>query len=288
VARYNVPMRDTLDPECLARIVFVLDRPKDAANIGAVVRLLGNFGLSKLRVVEPANFTEATLTRFAHRGGSVARAIQRFKSVDDALADCVFVLGATRRSRTLERPVVTARRAAPVILDVVRSTITAGPAGASPPALAAVLFGPEDFGLSNASLERCNAILTIPTAPDDASLNLSQAAMVVAYEIFLAACGVQESDDHVWIRTDLSSSDRLADLATGAELNGLFEAATRMYGALHQDSIEGQTRAAIARLRALILRAAPRKDEVAQLTSIFEHVARSPRRRYEPDKEPLT
>jgi TrmH family RNA methyltransferase len=275
-----------IDPDSLARIVFVLDRPRDAANVGAVVRLLGNFGLSRLRVVEPANFTEATLTRYARRGSTVAHAIQRFQSVDDALADCVFALGATRRSRAIERPVLTPREAAPIILDVVCSPFTAGFAGASTSGLAAVLFGPEDFGLSNASLERCNAILTILTVPEDASLNLAQAALLVAYEIFLIAHGAPESAGQQWNRAALASLDRSADLATGAELNDLFEAATRMYGALHPRSIEGQTRAAVARLRAFLLRAIPRKDEVAQLTSIFEHVARSPRRRNDPGEEP--
>ena len=144
---------------------------------------------------------------------------------------------------------------------------------------AAVLFGPEDFGLSNEALERCNAIVTIPTVPADASLNLGQAAVVVAYELYLAARDAPRSAGLFSHSTMPPDPDHAAGLATGAELDALCSAATRMYGALHPASIEGQTRAAVARLRALILRAVPRSDEVAQLRAIFEHVSRAVDRR---------
>jgi TrmH family RNA methyltransferase len=265
------------DPISLARIVFVLDRPKDAANVGAVVRLMGNFGLSTLRVVEPAGFQEDQLTRYARRGEALVRAIRRFHSIDDALADCVFVLGTTRRSRALSRPVFTPRVAARVIVDALGSTASSAIATGAPAGLAAVVFGPEDFGLSNASLERCNAILTIPTVPDDASLNLAQAALLVAYEIHLAASTELEAGNGSAGVGVAANNGGETLLASGAELQLLFDAATRMYAALHPNNIEGQTRAAVARLRALILRAVPRTDEIAQLRSIFEHVARAPR-----------
>ena len=245
-----------LDPR--SQIVFVLDRPREPANVGAVVRLLGNVGLSRLRLVEPAAFDEDQARRMARRGASVLAAVERYAVLEDALADCVYVLGTTRRARTLDRPVLSPRAAAPALLAV------AGAIRDVAGRTAAVLFGPEDFGLSNTALDRCHAILTIPTVPHDASLNLAQAALLIAYELHLAASA------------DSPLEPRIAaepGLATGSDLERMFDAARRMLVALHSPPIEGRTNSTLARLRALLLRAAPKSDEARLLTGIFEHVA---------------
>src|SRR5205085_764321 len=104
--------------------------------------------------------------------------LERHATLDAALADCGFVLGTTARPRAVRHERMTPRQAAPALLSA------AGRDLATP---AAVLFGPEDRGLSNAALGRCNAVVTIPTAPDDPSLNLAQSALVIAYELWLAA-----------------------------------------------------------------------------------------------------
>jgi len=56
----------------------------------------------------------------------------------------------------------------------------------------AILFGPEDIGLTNDELRRCQALITIPTSEKLRSLNLSHAALIVCYEIFLASTAVPE------------------------------------------------------------------------------------------------
>jgi tRNA/rRNA methyltransferase len=56
----------------------------------------------------------------------------------------------------------------------------------------ALLFGPEDRGLSNEEIKRCQRLVTIPTAPEYPSLNLAQAVMIVAYELMLAAGAARE------------------------------------------------------------------------------------------------
>jgi tRNA C32,U32 (ribose-2'-O)-methylase TrmJ len=149
-----------------------------------------------------------------------------------------------------------------------------GEADAAPAPSVAVLFGPEDFGLSNAALDYCHAIVTIPTVPNDASLNLAQAAAIVAYELHLAAIGVE-----VGYPADATSSrlrgEAIVDgFATGAELDALFDSCYHMLTALYQPNIEGRTRAALARIRAMIMRAEPRGDEARLLTTVFEHLAR--------------
>jgi TrmH family RNA methyltransferase len=255
----------------LERIVFVLHQPREVNNVGAVVRLLGNFGLSRLRLVEPAAFDADRILRLARRCEAVLAGIQRFPSLEAALSDCTFIVGTTRRERALGRPVLTPRQAAPMLLAVA-DAIGGEPAAAAAPGLAAVLFGPEDFGLSNSALNYCHAILTVPTVPHDASLNLAQAALLVAYELHMA---VTEPPEQKSLPGTASLSLNTVDpeLATGAELDALFDAARSVLQILHNPPIEGRTNAALGRLRAMVLRSLPRREEVALLTSIFEHVA---------------
>jgi TrmH family RNA methyltransferase len=262
----------TSEPVALSRIVFILDRPREIANIGAVVRILGNFGLTHLRLVEPSAFDPDRVLRFASRGSRVAAAVRQYERLADALADCALVLGATRRPRSLERPVLTPREAAPRLVGFARDQLAGGqePADAQQPAMAAVLFGPEDFGLSNDALDRCNAILSIPTAPNDQSLNLAQATAIVAYEIYVASTEFDETQTDHAERSYLPAPEHLA---RGAELEELFEAIRQTLIVLHAPTIEGRTRNSLKRLRAMLLRADPRQDEVLRLTELFNHIA---------------
>jgi TrmH family RNA methyltransferase len=262
----------------LSRIVFVLDRPREAMNVGAVVRLMGNFGLARLRLVEPAAFDPHLVSRMARRGERVVLRLERFASLPEAIADCGLVLGTTRRSRAVPRPVWSPAEAA----DYLLAEAATDSQGRGASGLSAVIFGPEDFGLSNAALDHCHAIVTIPTVPDDASLNLAQAALIIAYEVFLAATTPRASpagrlgSGISWPDAGLSAGTAgfKAPLARSAELERLFAVAYSMLQALHTPPIEGRTNAALARLRALLLRAGPRQDEVAWLQDLFEHIAR--------------
>jgi tRNA/rRNA methyltransferase/tRNA (cytidine32/uridine32-2'-O)-methyltransferase len=153
--------------------------------------------------------------------------------------------------------------------------VTAG-SGGSEGQLAAVLFGPEDKGLTNAALDRCHAILTIPAVPHDASLNVAQAALLVAYELRLAAIpNLGDAGPPAPVSRALSGVVDGNRLATGAALDDMFDALHRTLLALHRPSIEGRTNVTMARMRVLLLRALPRTDEAALLTTLFEHLARS-------------
>jgi TrmH family RNA methyltransferase len=272
-------------------IVFILDRPQDVVNVGAVVRLMGNFGVRQLRLVELAAFDPERILTIARRGQAVLEATRRYATLEAALADCAFVLGTTSRARALARPVLTPRQAAPALLAVGMSGVGDG---AVSPRVAAVLFGPENFGLANEALDRCHALLRIPTVPHDASLNLAQAALLVAYELHLTAFGGDAGGEaepatahtQTFLRAvaragELGADGAMEALAVGAELEPVFSALHHMLEALHGTLIPGRTAVLMARLRALLLRAAPRADEAALLAELFEHVARTLRTRGE-------
>jgi tRNA (cytidine32/uridine32-2'-O)-methyltransferase len=94
-------------------------------------------------------------------------------SLDEALGDCSFVVGASAKDKRIPWPVLDARRAAVEI------------GAASRQGEVAVVFGREDNGLSNEELMRCNLHLAIPTSDAYSSLNLAMAVQVVSYELHM-------------------------------------------------------------------------------------------------------
>jgi TrmH family RNA methyltransferase len=155
------------------QMAVVLHRPQKLVNIAGVVRAMKNMGLRRLRLVQPAEYDPYDIAGIAHRSDDLLAATQIFDTLDDALADCVYVVGTSARPHTLLRR-LTPRAAAPDLL----ARAAHGPV--------ALLFGPEDNGLTNADLDRCHALLQIPTDPGYASLNLAQAVLLVAYELWMA------------------------------------------------------------------------------------------------------
>jgi tRNA/rRNA methyltransferase len=160
----------------LENIRVVLLRPQNAGNVGAAARALKNMGIRDLVAVAPAcvlSGGEADV--MAVHARDVLQAARTVPSLAAALDGCGLVVGTTCRSGAYRVAARSPRAAAP---DIVRT------AAANRVAL---VFGPEDHGLSNAEVGRCQQLLTIPTAAAYASLNLAQAVLLCCYELFLAA-----------------------------------------------------------------------------------------------------
>jgi TrmH family RNA methyltransferase len=164
-------------------IVVVLWEPQNYVNVAGTVRAMKNFGLSRLRLVSPAEWDPWRIEGIAHDTGDVVGATRIFDSLEEALADCSFVAGMTARARRAKRAVDRPRSLAGELLE--RAAL-AQQAGSGPVAL---LFGREDKGLSNEALDFCHRTVTIPTNPEHASLNLAQAVLLIGYELWMAAAG---------------------------------------------------------------------------------------------------
>ncbi|WP_319404733.1 RNA methyltransferase [uncultured Desulfosarcina sp.] len=150
-------------------ITIVLQRPRYPENIGSAARAMCNMGFSRLIVVEPDIWDEARIRRLAtHAAASVVDTAQRFDSLVKALAPFGHVVGTTARLGGL-RPVIKS----PEFLA--RNLISISKINP-----VALLFGPEDRGLTNDDLKHCHQLVNIPTV-DFTSLNLAQAVMVVCY-----------------------------------------------------------------------------------------------------------
>lgn len=248
----------------LTHLVVVLHQPADSANVGAVVRAMANFGVSDLRLVEPAADDRERLYAAAHRADVIIDGMTRYASLSAALHDCALVLGTTGRARAIQPAVLTPRQAA----QLLRRT---GPAGAAAPRHA-VVFGPERTGLGNDELALCHGILTIPTNPAYASLNLGQAVLIVLYEIWLADQDAPAPPTEGAISTvHLSEQDACAGVEARQTL---LAALGDVLWALHPNTDHGRVSHTLARLRALLLRAVPTETETAMLTHLSRHIAR--------------
>jgi len=234
----------------LDHVVIVLVEPQQVDNVGATLRAMRNMGLTRLRLVRPAPFDWERLPIIAHRTKTLVDATQVFDNLDDALADTVYVIGSTARPRVARRPVLSPREAAQKALARAVDYPVA------------FLFGREDNGLPNSAIDRCHALLTIPTDLTYASLNLAQAVMVVAYEARLAS-----------LQASSLSTDPTTEPATAVETEAMFEkleAALRAIDFLVSNHTEPTLRA----LRALILRAEPTAEETALLTAMARAIAK--------------
>ena len=151
---------------------FVLVRPQMGENIGAAARAMLNFGLDRMRVVAPRDgWPNPAAVAMASGAGRVLDGAVVSPDLPDALADCSFVFATTARDRDLTKPVYTPEAA----MQLAAAKIAKGER-------VAVLFGPERAGLENDDISRANAIVSVPTNPDFASLNLAQCVLLMGYE----------------------------------------------------------------------------------------------------------
>jgi len=156
-------------------IRVVLVRPRGSGNIGSVARAMKNLGAKELAIVGSARTQSYWAKAMAVHGRDILSAAQFYPSIRAAIADCTLVVGTTCRAGLYRRHSQTPREVAPALTS------------AASTGRVALLFGPEDHGLSNKDLEHCQQLITIPTHSDYRSLNVAQAAAICLYEIYLAS-----------------------------------------------------------------------------------------------------
>lgn len=234
----------------LSRIVVVLDHPKDLVNIAGVTRVVMNFGIGGLRVVQPDEFDAYRIEGIAHRSSEIIERTTLHDTLEDAVGDASFVIGTTARARTAGRTYVRPREAAERAIERAQDGYVA------------VIFGREDRGLTNEALDLCHAVAIIPTDPDYTSLNLSQACLVLMYEIFMAADGAEPT---------LPKGRRATRPPTQAELEETFAAIEA--GLARIEFYKAREPSAVMRtLRTIISRAEPDLREAKLLGAIGHEI----------------
>lgn len=160
----------------LRNITIVLVRPQYAGNMGSVCRAMKNMGLSRLILVSPGQDPLSAEARMmATSAKDILQKAKIFSSLEEALQGFRWIAGTSARKGIHRGPFISPREISPEILQHARSIPVA------------ILFGPEDRGLTNRELDPCHALIRIPTHPGLSSLNLAQAVLLLSYELFLTS-----------------------------------------------------------------------------------------------------
>jgi tRNA (cytidine32/uridine32-2'-O)-methyltransferase len=220
----------------LIRVVLV--EPSHPGNIGACARAMKNMALTELVLVRPKHFPHPDAVARASGADDVLAQARVVASLAEAIAGCGFIAATTSRHRDQNFRIVDAREAAPRLL---------AEAAHAPVAL---VFGAERTGLTNEDLEVAHLLIRIPAHESYLSLNLAMAVQIMAYEIFCAS------------GTAPAAEPRAVPLAAAADLALLYEHwAAVLEEVDFRDRTESGTHL-MARLRRLLQRAEPDKNEV--------------------------
>ncbi len=169
-------------------IRIVLVNTTHPGNIGGVARAMKNMGLSRLYLVAPVKFPDEQAVWRAASAADLLETAVIVPTVEEAIADCQFVVGTSARERRIPWPLLDPRQCAKRIDTV------------SAKEQVAVMFGREDRGLTNEELQLCNLHLNIPTSDAYSSLNLAMAVQIVCYELrmLLVQPALPVSEDEQW------------------------------------------------------------------------------------------
>lgn len=234
----------------LLPVRFVMVNTSQPGNIGAMARAMKNMCLSELYLVNPKDFPDPTGHARARSSGAadVMDSAIIVDSLQEAIKDCVLVVGASARLRSIPWPVISPREMGK---QIVKEAATAP---------VAIVLGNETNGLSNEELEQCNALVNIPANPEYSSLNIAAAGQVLAYEVYLASlAGTNIEQDVLYDEQEPANTE---------ELNSMyehFETALTEIGFLDPKA----PRLLMRRLRRLFNRARPDRMEVNILRGIL-------------------
>jgi tRNA/rRNA methyltransferase len=242
------------DTSLFKRLRFVLVETSRAGNVGSVARAMKTMGFSDLvlvapRAEDPLNDPEAVA--FASGATDVLQNARIVATVAEALEGINFAAAVSARLREFSPPVWTPREFAAHV---------AGQAELAP----ALILGNERFGLPNQVVEQCNVLINIPANPEYSSLNLSQAAQVLAYECRQTASGETPGQLPIGFKGDAASL---------AQIDGMYahlEEALVSIGFLDADN----PKKLMPRLKRLFARTGLETEEVNILRGIARQILR--------------
>ncbi|MEN8168864.1 MAG: RNA methyltransferase [Pseudomonadota bacterium] len=230
------------------RIVMV--ETSHPGNIGAAARAMKNMCLDRLYLVRPRSFPDGEAMARASGANNILEAATVCETLQQALAGCSMVFGASARSqRNLPWPQLDARAAAELVSQQEQTTEVA------------LVFGREHSGLTNDELSLCHTLLHIPTNSEFSSLNVASAIQVVSYELMMARSGEWQAP----------ASNKEDEAASAEEVEGLIaqlEQTMVDVGFLDPDN----PRQLMRRMRRLFNRARVEKTEVNILRGILSAV----------------
>lgn len=232
---------------------IILVEPQLGENIGAAARAMANFGLWDLRLVSPRDgWPNEKAVANSAKALHVIERVQIFDNVEEAVADLTMLFATTARSREIAKPVMGPDEATQQIAGHIAGGQSAG-----------ILFGRERWGLSNAEVSLADALVTLPVEPAFASLNISQAVLVLAYE-WRKANG----------QGQLQFESAVEPAADKALLLGMFEHLEGMLDEAGFFKTPQKRPTVVANLRAMLSRANFSEQEVRTLRGVISSIDR--------------
>ncbi|MBL7996613.1 RNA methyltransferase [bacterium] len=166
-----MPPKDFIYPD-LQHIEIVLVEPQTPGNIGAAARAMKNFGLSRLKLINPCDYLSKEARMMAVKAEDILEKAAIYTSLSESIQSAHLTIATTVRIRETHFPTFTPSETAQQISQFAQNKSVA------------LVFGREDNGLTTDEIHACRIISTIPTHPVQPSVNLAQSVMIYAYEIF--------------------------------------------------------------------------------------------------------
>ncbi|MGJ3248404.1 MAG: RNA methyltransferase [Elainellaceae cyanobacterium] len=254
--------------DAVNQIRIILVEPAGSLNVGSIARVMKNMGLHQLTLVNPhCDPLSADAFQMAVHADDVLRSAEVVPTLPDALVGCQRAIATTSRDRALDMPV---DHPQPGLRWLLASQVN--PATSLDSAL---IFGPEDRGLSNQELIYAQRCIRIPSNPVYPSLNLAQAVAICCYELYQLKHGQFGANNVDASRLSVSEKDAMqpahADAAPLDALEGYFqqlEAVLLKIGYLYPHTAESR----MAKFRRLFNRVEPSESEVAMLRGILRQM----------------
>lgn len=184
------------------QVKIILVEPAGERNIGSIARVMRNMGLYHLVIVNPrCDYLSEDSQIMAVHGVEVLKKAVIVDSLPMALQGCQRAIATTARTRGIPTVLETPRQALPWLME---KNVTS-----------ALIFGPEDRGLSNQELSYAQRFVCIPANPEYPSLNLAQAVGICVYELYqgLNDLEIPENPNH----------EAMATAANIDELEGYYQ-----------------------------------------------------------------
>ncbi len=229
----------------LKNVKIVLVEPKGSFNIGSVVRVMKNMGLSGLALINPADYQNEEAYKASVGARDILDGGQVFPTIEEAIKDTHLVVGTTRRSGKSRRIFCSVEELPEKIFPVLRD------------GKVSILFGREDNGLSKRETDLCSILVNIPASKSFPSLNLSHAVAVVGYKLFTDAM--------------VARVPYISDPVSNAEIEGLLDYLQSIFTDLGFFS-KGTPDYVIPLFRKIFGRALLDGEEVDNLTYIFHRL----------------
>lgn len=235
----------------LESIRIILVEPQGPLNIGSVARVMKNMGLGKLLLVNPrCDFLGEEARLMAVHGWDILEAAQRVETIPEALRGCQRAIATTSRTRDFPTIPASPKVALPWLLE---DTSTS-----------ALIFGPEDRGLSNIELNHAQKFVCIPSTEVYPSLNLAQAVAICCYELYQIALEQENLPP-------IATTSEVVDLASLDMLEGYYEqleAVLLKIGYVYPHTASSR----LQKFRYLFNRATLTKEEVTMLRGILRQI----------------